>query len=107
MLKDTKIYSIINNKCPKCHQGDFFIDKHAYNLKTFIKMHEKCTHCREIFDKEVGFYYGAMYVSYGLNITYGIGLFLVMVLLLKLNVLVFLFSFLGLVVVIFQITMRI
>jgi hypothetical protein len=48
-----------------------------------------------------------MYVSYGLNITYGIGLFLVMVLLLKLNVLVFLFSFLGLVVVIFPITMRI
>jgi uncharacterized protein (DUF983 family) len=107
MLKDTKLYSILNNKCPKCHQGDFFIDKHAYNLKTFIKMHDKCSHCGEIFNKEVGFYYGAMYVSYGLNIAYGVGLFLVMVLLLKLNVLVFLFSFLGLVVVLFPVTMRI
>jgi uncharacterized protein (DUF983 family) len=107
MLKDTKLYSILNNKCPKCHQGDFFIDKHAYNLKTFIKMHDKCSHCGEIFNKEVGFYYGAMYVSYGLNIAYGVGLFLMMVLLLKLNVLVFLFSFLGLVVILFPITMRI
>lgn len=107
MLKDTKLYSILNNKCPKCHQGDFFIDKHSYNLKTFIKMHDKCSHCGELFNKEVGFYYGAMYVSYGLNIAYGIGLFLVMVLLLKLNVLIFLFSFLSLVVVLFPVTMRI
>ncbi len=107
MLKDTKLYSILNNKCPKCHQGDFFIDKHAYNLKTFVKMHDKCSHCGEVFNKEVGFYYGAMYVSYGLNIAYGVALFLVMVLLLKLNVLVFLFSFLGLVVVLFPVTMRI
>lgn len=106
MIKDTKLYSILNNKCPKCHQGDFFIDKHAYNLKTFINMHEKCVHCGELFNKEVGFYYGAMYVSYGLNIAYGIALFLVMVVLLKLNVLVFLFSFLGLVLVLFPITMR-
>jgi uncharacterized protein (DUF983 family) len=107
MLKDTKLYSILNNKCPKCHQGDFFIDKHAYNLKTFIKMHEKCSHCGELFNKEVGFYYGAMYVSYGLNIAYGMGLFLLMVLILKLNVMVFLFSFLGLVIVLFPVTMRI
>ena len=69
-------------------------------------MHEKCVHCGELFNKEVGFYYGAMYVSYGLNIAYGIALFLVMVVLLKLNVMVFLFSFLGLVLVLFPITMR-
>ena len=70
-------------------------------------MHEKCVHCGELFNKEVGFYYGAMYVSYGLNIAYGIALFLVMVVLLKLNLMIFLFSFLGLVVVLFPITMRI
>ncbi len=107
MLKDTKLYSILNNKCPKCHKGDFFIDTHAYNLKTFIKMHDHCYHCGELFNKEVGFYYGAMYVSYGLNIAYGVGLFLLMVLLLKLNVSIFLFSFLGLVIVLFPLTMRI
>ena len=107
MLKDTKLFSILNNKCPKCHQGDFFIDSHAYHLKTFITMHDKCAHCGELFNKEVGFYYGAMYVSYGLNIAYGVGLFALIVLLLKLSVLVFLFSFLGLVVVLFPLTMRI
>jgi hypothetical protein len=55
MLKGTKLYSIFNNKCPKCHQGDFFVTKSAYE-KDFIKMHDKCEHCGEIFNKEVGFF---------------------------------------------------
>ena len=106
MFKGTKLYSIFNNKCPKCHQGDFFVTKSAYE-KGFIKMHEKCEHCGEIFNKEVGFFYGAMYVSYGVNIMIGMALFLIMVLILKLELLVFLFSFLGLVVVLFPWVMRI
>lgn len=69
-------------------------------------MHDKCPHCKELFHREVGFYYGAMYVSYGLNIALGVGLFLLMVLLLKLDVLVYLFTFLGFVVVLFPWTMR-
>ena len=106
MLKGTKLYSIFNNKCPKCHQGDFFVTKSAYE-KDFIKMHDKCEHCGEIFNKEVGFFYGAMYVSYGVNIMIGMALFLLMVLILKLELLIFLLSFLGLVVVLFPWVMRI
>jgi hypothetical protein len=30
-------------------------------------MHEKCSHCELVYEKEVGFFYGAMYVSYGLT----------------------------------------
>ncbi|MBL7934942.1 MAG: DUF983 domain-containing protein [Bacteroidia bacterium] len=106
MLKGTKLYSILNNKCPKCHQGDFFVTKGSYN-KDFIKMHDKCPHCGEIFNKEVGFYYGAMYVSYGVNIGIGIGLFLLMVLIFNLSLLTYLFSFFGLVVLLFPWVMRI
>jgi len=105
MFKETKLYSIFNNKCPKCHQGDFFVTKSPYN-RDFIKMHDKCSHCGEIFNKEVGFFYGAMYVSYGVNITLGIGLFVLMVLLFKTGLLTYLFSFLGLVVVLFPWIMR-
>ena len=106
MFKETKLYSIFNNKCPKCHQGDFFVTKSPYSTD-FIKMHDKCSHCGEIFNKEVGFFYGAMYVSYGVNIALGIGLFILMVLLFKTGLFTYLFSFLGLVVVLFPWVMRI
>lgn len=105
MLKGTKLYSIFNNKCPKCHQGDFFVTKSAYD-KDFIKMYDKCSHCGEVFEKEVGFFYGAMYVSYGVNIIIGMILFLLMVLLLKLELLTYLFTFLGFAIVLFPLVMR-
>lgn len=65
MLKDI-VYSVVRNKCAKCHQGDIFIYKNAYNLKKFDKMHESCSHCGMKYEKEPGFFYGAMYVSYAL-----------------------------------------
>lgn len=106
MLKNTKLYSILYNKCPKCHTGDFFIYKNPFNLSKFDKMNDHCPHCNEPFHREVGFYYGAMYVSYGLNIALGVGMFLLMVLLLKLDVMIYLFSFLGAVLLLFPWMMR-
>lgn len=70
-------------------------------------MHTKCSHCGELFEKEVGFYYGAMYVSYGVNIAYGVSLFLLTVLILKMELLSYLGLFFGLVVLLFPWTMRI
>jgi hypothetical protein len=35
-------------------------------------MHEKCSHCGLIYQIEPSFFYGAMYVSYGLNVATGI-----------------------------------
>ena len=106
MLMTKKLYSIFNNKCPKCHKGDFFINKNPYK-KGFIEMHQKCTNCNELFNKEVGFFYGAMYVSYGVNIAIGVGLFLLMVLLLKTSLLFYLFAFFGIELLLFPIIMRI
>jgi uncharacterized protein (DUF983 family) len=105
MFKE-KLYSVFKNKCPKCNEGDFFVTKGAYNFD-FIKMNSKCSHCGELFNKEVGFYYGAMYISYGVNIAIGMALFLLMVLILKFELLTFLFSFAGLVVILFPWVMRI
>jgi hypothetical protein len=70
-------------------------------------MHKKCAHCGEAFEKEVGFYYGAMYVSYGVNIAYGVGLFLLTVLLFKIDLIAYLLLFFGLVVVLSPWTIRI
>lgn len=68
MNKSSKIYSIIYNKCPKCHEGDFFVSAHAYDLKNFTKMHSYCPVCSESYEPEPGYYFGAMYVSYAINV---------------------------------------
>lgn len=61
-------------------------------------MNERCPECSEDFRRETGFYFGALYASYGLTVLYGILLFLLMVLVLKVDVLVYLFTFTGTVI---------
>jgi len=92
-MKRTRLYSILFNKCPRCHKGSFFIDNNPYHLSSFTKMHEECPVCHESFTRETGFYYGAMYASYGLTVAFGLGLFLFMVVLLHADVLTFLITF--------------
>lgn len=75
MLKGTKLYSILGNKCPKCQEGRFFYSNNPYNLKAFDKMPNKCPVCNEKFEREIGFYYGAMYVNYALTVAAGVGWF--------------------------------
>jgi uncharacterized protein (DUF983 family) len=101
MFKDTKLYSILANKCPHCHKGQFFKSKHPYDFSHFGKMNSECDVCKEGFERESGYYLGAMYVSYGMNIGLGIALFLLTVVLLDLDTLTFLFIFLGTVLVLF------
>jgi uncharacterized protein (DUF983 family) len=68
MKKGSKVYSVVNNKCPKCQEGNFFVSDHSYDLKNFSKMYESCPVCGEVYDPEPGFYFGAMYVSYAINV---------------------------------------
>ena len=75
LKKGTKLYSIFKRKCPVCQEGDFFVSK-PYDLKNIGKIHEECSNCNEKFSKEPGFYYGAMYVSYGLGVAMFVAIFL-------------------------------
>lgn len=65
--KGSRLYSIFKMKCPRCQEGDFFIS-HPYDLRKAGNTHEKCSNCDLKYSKEPGFYYGAMYVSYGLTV---------------------------------------
>jgi uncharacterized protein (DUF983 family) len=67
MKKGTKLYSILHFVCPVCQEGKFFI-AHPYNLRKVGDLHENCPNCGLKYEKEVGFYYGAMYVSYALAV---------------------------------------
>lgn len=65
--KGSKLYSIFRMKCPRCQEGEFFIS-HPYDIKNAGNIHEHCSKCNLKYEKELGFYQGAMYVSYALGV---------------------------------------
>ncbi len=91
--KQSALYSVLNNKCPRCHQGNFFESKNPYWLKKFDKMNKRCPVCNEDFERETGYYYGAMFVSYGLTVAFGVSVFLIMCVVLNFDAITFLVVF--------------
>jgi hypothetical protein len=71
-----KMLSIAKGKCPCCHEGDVFHSKLQLLPIRFPVMREKCDVCNIRFEKEPGFFYGSMYVSYGLGVWEGISIYL-------------------------------
>ncbi len=59
--------AVIEEKCPRCREGNVF-ETNAYNLSKFYKMHEKCPKCNLRFEREPGFFVGAMYVNYAFTV---------------------------------------
>jgi hypothetical protein len=70
--KGEKGYSILNQKCPKCHEGDLFETK-TFAFKKPFDMYKKCPKCNQKYVLEPGFYWGAMYVAYALSGGYMLG----------------------------------
>jgi hypothetical protein len=66
-MSNSSLLSIIRFKCPKCHKGSLFTDPNPFHLKNISKMPENCPCCGQRTQLEPGFYYGAMYASYGLS----------------------------------------
>ncbi|HIE46007.1 MAG TPA: DUF983 domain-containing protein [Flavobacteriaceae bacterium] len=79
--KGSKLFGIINNKCPKCHEGDFYVDKNPLHLGKILTIHDKCDKCSLKYMLEPSFYHGAMYVSYGLSVATSIITFIICMLL--------------------------
>jgi uncharacterized protein (DUF983 family) len=66
--KRSRLYSVVNGKCPRCHEGDIFVYKNPYKKLAFKKMYEKCSVCGQAYEPEPGFYQGAMYTSYAVSV---------------------------------------
>ena len=75
--KGTKLYSILNNKCPKCQEGDFFVNSSTFKFKNNLKIHTNCSNCNLKYMIEPSFFYGAMYVSYALTVAISILTFII------------------------------
>ncbi len=61
------VYSVVRNRCPRCHRGKVFEDDNPYRLRFLFRMKKSCDHCQELYEKEPGYFFGAMFVSYALT----------------------------------------
>ena len=75
--KGNKISSILFGACPKCHQESMYVDKNPYHITDVLKIHDHCSHCNTKYRMEPSFFYGSMYVSYGVGIAFAISAFIV------------------------------
>jgi uncharacterized protein (DUF983 family) len=77
LKKGSKLNSILTGSCPKCQKESMYSDKNPLHLTKVLKMNDHCSHCGLKYQIEPSFFYGAMYVSYGLNVAVGIAAFIV------------------------------
>lgn len=76
-LKSEKLYSIITGTCPVCHKGEMYLEKNPYKISRIMEMHDQCSNCGKKFKIEPSFFFGAMYVSYGLGVALAIAAFII------------------------------
>jgi len=63
--KLSTVGDIVRQRCPRCRMGGIF----RYSIfRGFPKMHERCPVCDLRFEREPGYFLGAMYVSYALGV---------------------------------------
>ncbi len=77
LKKGSKLYSILKQKCPRCHEGDFFVHKNPFRFKETLKLQEQCPSCGLNYMLEPSFFYGAMYVSYAFTVALSVAIFLI------------------------------
>ena len=83
--KGNKLYSIIYNCCPRCQSDKFWPQSNPYK-NILIKNGGdigSCENCNLKYEIEPGFWYGAMYISYGLTVFVAILTWLILYILIK------------------------
>src|SRR5438045_6134383 len=67
MASDSLINALWKGKCPRCRKGNVFTYSSG-KLFRFAAMNSTCPHCNASLIPEPGFYFGAMFVSYAINV---------------------------------------
>jgi uncharacterized protein (DUF983 family) len=63
---DSSALALLDLRCPRCHEGKIFSTS-ALSTR-FSAMPAHCAVCGQTLEPEPGFYWGAMYVSYGFTV---------------------------------------
>ncbi|WP_411767832.1 DUF983 domain-containing protein [Winogradskyella sp. A3E31] len=104
--KGMKLYSILFGTCPKCHQESMYVEKNPYIISDTLKINDKCSHCNTTYRMEPSFFYGSMYVSYGVGIAFAITAFVISFLMLESSLGIAFLSIIATLVVFMPIIMR-
>ena len=56
--------AIVHAKCPRCRRGDMFATP-MYGFKSQV-MNKTCPHCGMVYEREPGYFYVAMLISYAM-----------------------------------------
>ena len=107
LKKGSKVNSILTGSCPKCQNENMYVDSNPYHLGKVLKMHENCSHCGLKYQIEPSFFYGAMYVSYGVNVVLGVAAFVIAYVCIKLNLKESFAAIIGSLVVFYPLVLRV
>jgi uncharacterized protein (DUF983 family) len=66
------IKHLFQGKCPRCFEGEVFKDKTW--SKNYRGMHAYCNTCGLRYEYEIGFFWGAMYIGYAVNVAISVAL---------------------------------
>src|SRR5262245_21015003 len=61
--------NIMEQKCPRCRAGRIFGGP-VLRIYRWPEMYERCPVCDLKFEREPGYFLGAMYISYGLGVIF-------------------------------------
>ena len=77
-MKNVSLRALFTGKCPRCRKSAIF--KPALGL-TVLSMNDDCPSCGLHFEREAGYFVGAMYASYtiGIALVLPVALFLLLV----------------------------
>ncbi|RKS98945.1 DUF983 domain-containing protein [Flavobacterium sp. 123] len=106
LKKGSKLNSILTGSCPKCQNESMYLDKNPLHLSKVLKMNDNCSHCGLKYQIEPSFFYGAMYVSYGLNVAVGIAAFIISYVIFKSNLKVAFAAIIGALIILFPLVLR-
>lgn len=77
LSKGSKFKSIFSGSCPRCQEESMYKSSNPFNYFSVLKMHDHCSNCGLHYNMEPSFFYGAMYVSYGIGVALSIITFVV------------------------------
>jgi hypothetical protein len=67
MPEKSRLDAILGGKCPRCRKGNMF-PYSMFRISKFMNMNKECPVCHLFFEREPGFFFGAMYISYAFSV---------------------------------------
>lgn len=105
--KGSKLYSIFTGACPKCHGESMYVNPNPYALMDTLKIGEKCSNCQTKYRLEPSFFFGSMYVSYGVGIAFAVAAFVITYLFIGTSLTTAFIAIIGTLIIFMPIIMRV